>query len=144
MTKWQVMKRLVGDIETWAAQRRKKKSIKWWLPSHPSPLWPPREAPFSSAAACGSRAEETLGGGDRQTHKNGWRSSTDVWLCPESLQTDIQAGYCSDAMASDSIHAHSAHNRVGQPKQPATSLQKFDYQRIFTVKTRDILVWVVH
>lgn len=29
--------------------------------SRPSPLWPPREAPFSSAAACGSRAEETLG-----------------------------------------------------------------------------------
>lgn len=31
------------------------------LSSRPSPLWPPREAPFFSAAACGSRAEETLG-----------------------------------------------------------------------------------
>lgn len=33
---------------------------RWCSSSRPSPLWPPREASFFSAAACGSRAEETL------------------------------------------------------------------------------------
>lgn len=50
---------------------------RWCSSSRPSPLWPPREASFFSAAACGSRAEETLrerwehvqGGCDYDEHK---------------------------------------------------------------------------
>lgn len=70
VTKWQVMKQLVG--RRWnigGSKGKKKKALSGGWPSHPSPLWPPREAPFSSAAACGSRVEETLGGG-RQTNRN--------------------------------------------------------------------------
>lgn len=44
------------------------------LSSRPSPLWPRREAPFSSAAACGSTVVETLRTKDKQRYYDirGW------------------------------------------------------------------------
>lgn len=54
--------KVVAELRVKWRRAGSNEGVRWCSPSRPSPLWPPREAPFSSAAACGSRAEETLRG----------------------------------------------------------------------------------